>query len=287
MDLVYRLRSRRERFSPVEQKIVAAILDDVAYAASATIDALAARAGVSKSALSRFAKHVGCQDIRALRMELAQAAAVGSRYLREAGPAPEASRFFGNIVADIEAALHRHLHAFDEARVSAAAKLMLDARLVQAFGMGGCSSLFAAELQQRLVRFGLPVSACQDPVTMRVASAALSAEDTVVMLSMTGVTPAMIDVAALLKQYDCRIVALTPADSPLAAHADAILPILIDETDFIYKPTAARYGMMLAVDLLATEIALRRRPASREALRRAKLALDAYRGGGDRLPLGD
>lgn len=44
------------------------------------------------------------------------------------------------------------------------------------------------------------------------------------------------------------------------------------ETSFIYKPTAARYGMLLAIDLLATELAL---------------ALDDYRGGPDSLPLGD
>ncbi|MCY1306185.1 hypothetical protein D9M70_560320 [compost metagenome] len=76
-------------------------------------------------------------------------------------------------------------------------------------------------------------------------------------------------------------------DSPLAETADVLLPIVLDETDFIYKPTAARYGMLLAIDLLATETALRAPDTSKELLRRVKLALDDYRDGEDRLPLGD
>ena len=59
------------------------------------------------------------------------------------------------------------------------------------------------------------------------------------------------------------------------------------EISFIYKPTAARYGMLLAIDVLATELALSMPEANQERLRRIKLALDDYRGGDDCLPLGD
>ena len=45
--------------------------------------------------------------------------------------------------------------------------------------------------------------------------------------------------------------------------------------------------MMLAIDLLATELAMLHQEENRERLRRIKLALDGYRGGPNRLPLGD
>jgi DNA-binding MurR/RpiR family transcriptional regulator len=45
--------------------------------------------------------------------------------------------------------------------------------------------------------------------------------------------------------------------------------------------------MMLAIDLLATELAMARQEETRDRLRRIKLALDEYRGGPNRLPLGD
>ena len=100
--------------------------------------------------------------------------------------------------------------------------------------------------------------------------------------------PELADVdTALARNYDARIIAITLADSPLAELADVLLPLQPAETSFIYKPTAARYGMLLAIDLLATELALALPDDNQERLRRIKLALDDYRGGPDSLPLGD
>ncbi len=45
--------------------------------------------------------------------------------------------------------------------------------------------------------------------------------------------------------------------------------------------------MLMAIDVLVTELAVSRGDESRELLRRMKHALDTHRGGGDRQPLGD
>ena len=75
---------------------------------------------------------------------------------------------------------------------------------------------------------------------------------------------------------------------PLAAQAEWLLPLVLDETDFVFKPSASRYAVLLAIDVLATTVALCDAAGNRERLRRTKLALDTWRGGGDeRLPLGD
>ena len=92
---------------------------------------------------------------------------------------------------------------------------------------------------------------------------------------------------SLARNYGAHILAITRADSPLAELADIVLPLQGAETSFIYKPTAARYGMLLAIDVLATELALANPEDNQERLRRIKLALDDYRGGDDHLPLGD
>ena len=93
-----------------------------------------------------------------------------------------------------------------------------------------------------------------------------------------------IDIA---RGYGARVGAITRADTPLATRSDWLLPISIEETDFVFKPSASRYAMLLAIDVLATTLALHLGDHSRECLRRIKLALDNYRGGGERLPLGD
>jgi len=69
--------------------------------------------------------------------------------------------------------------------------------------------------------------------------------------------------------------------------SDVVLPVVARETDFIYHPSASRYAMLAAIDVLALELALRHQDRSRTKLRRLKITLDAHRGGDNRQPLGD
>ncbi|MCO6059252.1 MurR/RpiR family transcriptional regulator [Pseudomonas sp. MOB-449] len=287
MDILYLIRRRRDQLRGNAAKVAEAILDDISFAASAGIAELAEKAGVSKAALSRFARLMDCGDLRELRLKLARASTVGSRFL-DTAPAPmRVPRYFGQIVDDIERSLHRHLATFDEATFHAAVDLICSAQKLYVFGMGGCSTVLASEVQYRLVRLGYPVAAYHDPVLMRIAAATLGPRDLLIILSITGITPELLTTARLAKSYGAGLLTITRSASALAELADIQIPIVLDETDFIYKPTAARYGMLLAIDLLATETALRSPDASQELLRRVKLALDDHRRGEDRLPLGD
>ena len=286
MDILYQIRARQESFSAGEGRIAALILSDVAFAASASLDELAARAKVSSATLSRFARSIGCRDLRDLRLQLAQASGVGSRFLNPE-QAPEQSAFFSQIVGDIESTLRQHLAGFDESRFADAVSLLTQAKMIHAFGMGGCSSLCSEELQTRLVRLGYPIAASRDPVMMRLIAATLGPAQTIIACSLSGRTPELLDAVKLAHSYGTRILAITLPTSPLGRLADVVLPLQIAETNFIYKPTAARYGMLLTIDVLATELALNAPEDNQERLRRIKLALDDYRGGEDGLPLGD
>ncbi|MCU9949771.1 MurR/RpiR family transcriptional regulator [Pseudomonas sp. PDM13] len=285
MDILYTIRSRQGRLSGNAARIAETVLHDVAFAAAASIDQLAAKAGVSKAAMSRFARLMDCNDLRDLRLKLARASLVGRRFL--AGAATPALPFHEQILADVEDSLRRHLDGLAQARLTAAVDLLASAHRLYAFGMGGCSTLLSTEFQFRLVRLGYPVSTYHDPVMMRMVASTLAEDDLLIVLSLTGTPPDLPSVLRLARDYGARILALTRADGPLAALADIVLPVHLDETEFIHKPTAARYGMLLIIDLLATELALRNAEASQELLRRVKLALDGYRQGEDRLPLGD
>ena len=70
--------------------------------------------------------------------------------------------------------------------------------------------------------------------------------------------------ADIAREYGAQIIVLTSNNSPLASKANIVLPVVTEETDFIYKPSASRYGMLLAIDILATELALARKNESKE-----------------------
>ncbi|AOY00435.1 MurR/RpiR family transcriptional regulator [Jeongeupia sp. USM3] len=284
-DIVFQIRARYDQLSATEQKVADAVLADLAFAAGATINALAERAGVSIATISRFAKVAGCDDVRDLKLRLAQAGAIGARFLADAA---EDNVFYNRICAEVEDALHQSLAHFSEAQFRAAAKLIDKARMTYVAGFGGASTMLGDETQFRLARLGYPVAACHDPVLLRMFAATLSERDVLLVLSVSGVTPELLDIADIARQYGARLVVISAPDSPLAERADVLLPFHVDETDFIYKPSASRYGMMLVIDVLATELALLHKEHSKEMLRRLKFVLDDYRGGGDqRMPLGD
>ncbi|HBZ2098193.1 TPA: MurR/RpiR family transcriptional regulator, partial [Klebsiella pneumoniae] len=71
MDIVGQLQEGMRRFSAQESRVATFILQNLSFTASASIDELAASAGVSPATITRFARSVGCDDIRDLRKQLA------------------------------------------------------------------------------------------------------------------------------------------------------------------------------------------------------------------------
>jgi len=233
MDILYQIRVRQDSFSAAEARIARLMLSDIGFAASASLDELALRAEVSSATLSRFARSVGCRDLRDLRLQLAQASGVGNRFLDSASM-PEQSAFFRQIVGDIESTLHEHLAGFNGERFADAVRVLSEARMIHAFGMGGCSSVCSDELQVRLVRLGYPIAACRDAVMMRVVAATLGAEHAVIVCSLTGQTPELIEAVKLAHNYGAKVIAITRPDSPLAELADVVLALQGVETSFIW-----------------------------------------------------
>jgi RpiR family transcriptional regulator, carbohydrate utilization regulator len=287
-DIVARIAECAPELRSAERKVAALILDDLTGASRASIGSLAKDAEVSVATVTRFAKAVGCRDVRELKLRLAQAAAVGQRFLKaETGdddtPEPLATRVFD----DVQTALAHNHQLLRQAPIAETAAALRAAKMIYVFGMGGGSTALADEMRFRLVRLGRPVATYQDGLLQRMVASTLSRDCVVIALSTTGRVPEMVESCRIAQRYGATLVAITAPASPLAKLADWLIPIVAFETDFIYKPSSSRYAMMMALDVLVTELALAQGDESRELLRRMKHALDAHRGGGERQPLGD
>lgn len=288
LDIVARIAECAPDLREAERKVAAFILADLARAARASIGALARDAGVSVATVTRFAKAVGCRDVRELKVLVAQAAAVGQRFLVPADAHPEQDASPASVVYDeIRVALAHNHQLLRNTSFDAAADLLAGAKMIYVYGQGGGSTALADELRFRLVRFGRPVASYQDSLLQRMVAATLSRDAVVVALSVSGRVPELLESCRLAKRYGAKLIAITAPASPLAKLADHLIPVVAFETDFIYKPSTSRYAMMMAIDVLVTGVALRLGDAGRESLRRIKHALDAHRGGGDRQPVGD
>lgn len=283
IDILSRITADFAALREAEKKVATLIFDDIDFVAESSIGEIARRAGVSDATVTRFARAVGCTNVRTLKSCLVRALGAGRRFIQEAGDESGAGAVYD--IATQTLALNRELMA--RADVDGAVSRLDNARQILAFGAGGGSSLLCQELQFRLVRLGYAVAAYPQALLPRMVASTLDKNDVVVVLSVTGYTPEMVDSARIARQYGARIIAITALGSPLAETADLVLPIASRETDFIYHPSASRYAMMAVIDVLALALATRHRERSRDKLRRLKLTLDAHRGGDNRQPLGD
>lgn len=283
IDILSRITADFTTLRDAEKKVAELIYADIDFVTEATISEIAARAGVSDASVTRFARAVGCTNVRDLKTRLTRALAAGRRFIQEAAPEDGAAAVYD--IATQTLAVNRELMA--QADVAGAVERLDGARQILVFGAGGGSSMLSQELQFRLVRLGYAVSAYPQALLPRMVASTLDPEDVVVVLSVSGHTPEMVDSARIARQYGAQVVAITAQGSPLAETADLVLPVASRETDFIYHPSASRYAMLAAIDVLALELAMRHRERSRDKLRRLKLTLDAHRGGDNRQPLGD
>ncbi|CAB1208140.1 Als operon repressor [Serratia liquefaciens] len=283
IDIISRITELFIELSSAEKRIAQFILDEADAVTALPIAELARQANVSQASITRFAKTLGCRDVRDLKVKLAQSLAVGQRFIHEE---PDLEGIQG-IYETIINVLTINRRTIDEPALAKAVEWLSDARQILAIGMGGGSTICAAEVQHRLFRLGLPVTAQSDGLLVRMMAAAVARQDVVVALSLGGYTQEVVESAAIARQYGAKVVAITPAGTPLAAQADVLLALVVRENDYIYKPSTSRYAMLAMVDVLATALAMANKRQSRDRLRRIKLALDSHRGGEDRQPLGD
>ena len=283
MDIVSKINECLVHLRPSEQKVARFIVNDLNFAANAPINELAGKAGVSHASITRLARALGCTNVRELKLRLAQSAAIGERFINET---PVEQKDIPAVYSAIVEILQLNAGLITEQLISSAAELMINAPKVVIFGVGGGSSIMAQEVHNRLFRLCVQSNAYSDPLLMRMSAASVDKGDVVLCLSLTGYSPDVEAAVQIARDYGSQVIAICP-DSRLSKLADVHLPILTQESDFIYKPSASRYVMLAAIDILASQVAVLNQRKSREKLRRIKHELDEHRQGPERLPLGD
>lgn len=283
IDIISCITDRFMSLTATEKRIAQFILDDAAAAAELPIAGLARLTGTSQASVTRFARALGCKDVRELKLRLAQSLAVGQRFILDVPDLEGVQGIYESIISLLET----NRRALDAEALSQAVALLSGARQILAIGMGGGSTICAMEMQYRLFRLGLPVVSQSDGLLARMMCAAVAPKDVVVALSLGGYTQEITESAAIARQYGAKVIAIAPEGTPLAEQADLLLPLLVRENDYIFKPSTSRYAMLAMVDVLATELAMANKAQAKDRIRRIKLALDSHRGGADRQPLGD
>ncbi|MFC4701956.1 MurR/RpiR family transcriptional regulator [Glaciecola siphonariae] len=289
MDVVNSIKEGLRHFSPAEKKVAQFILRDLNFAANATINELAKSADVSHATITRLAKSVHCANVREFKLKIAQSAAIGERFTNEETVEKHDISHVYQSISDI---LLLNSGLIQAEVVQGASEAICAAKHCLVFGVGGGSSMMAQECTNRFFRLGIASNSYSDPMMMRMTAATVDKSDVVICLSLSGISADVFSSMRIAKEYGACIVAVCP-QGELADYADFHLPIKTQESDYIFKPSASRYVMLAAIDILSSELAVINQRKSREKLRRIKIQLDYHReqsgmqSTSNRLPLGD
>lgn len=272
-----------------ERRVADLVMQDIEGTTRASIKAFAGQADVSEPTVLRFTRRIGCDGFSDFKLRLAQDFAVGRMYIEaerkvlEGDPTTTARRVYRSGLDALSIAFA----GLDEAALTRAAEAIDAASRIACLGVGGSSAIMAAEMENRLFRFGLPVTATADPYKQRMLGAIADKGDVVVVFSVTGKPRSLCDAAEIAASRNATVIAVTQPGSPLAALASILLPLHVpgDEVHF-NLPNRTRYGQLLVIDCLSALVGARR-PASARKLHRIRTTLLALHGHTDEQPVGD
>lgn len=287
MDIFSTLQEEKARLSPSENRIAEILLNDFEFAVNASIIELAEKADVSPPTVTRFCRRLGCESFSDFKVQLARTAYVGMRYLKPEPKSTNPGDVAQDIITKAQNALFLLHRSLDLAAIELAAERLSRADMIYAFGSGGNSSMIANELQNRLFRFGLHVTASSDHGMQLMMAAAAKPTDVLIGSSFTGRNAELVRAFTLARESSVTTIALTQSKSPVAQVAEIVVPIDLQEGTNIFRPTSTRIAYLAAIDILASLVAYAIQPKAAVALRRIKQQLVAHRDGDDRQLLGD
>lgn len=257
-DLLDRLRQRLEELNRSERKVANVILADPSAATSLSIASLAQAASVSEPTVNRFCRSFSAKGFPDFKIKLAQSLAGGTPYVtRAVEPNDDASQYTQKIFGATIAALDEARRAVDTHAIERMVDYLIQAKQIHFFGLGA-SGAVAQDAQHKFFRFNLPVMAYVDVLVQRMVAAACHTGDVVVVISYTGRTRELVDIARLARESGAVVLGITAPGSPLAFECTATLDVATPEDTDHYMPMTSRMIQLTLIDALATGVTLRR-----------------------------
>ncbi|HLV17626.1 MurR/RpiR family transcriptional regulator [Halomonas sp. H10-9-1] len=259
-DLLDRIRQRLEELNRSERKVADVILADPGAATSMSIATLAQAASVSEPTVNRFCRSFDAKGYPDFKIKLAQSLAGGTPYVsRAVEPEDSAADYTQKIFGATIAALDEARRQADPQRIERVVDYLIQAKQVHFFGLGA-SGAVAQDAQHKFFRFNLPVTAYVDVLMQRMVASSCHTGDVVVVISWTGRTRELVDIARLARENGAVVLGITAPGSPLAAECTETLEVAIatpEDTDH-YMPMTSRMIQLALIDVLATGVTLRR-----------------------------
>ncbi|HGE8423762.1 TPA: MurR/RpiR family transcriptional regulator [Serratia marcescens] len=277
MNTLDKIQNHLERLSKSERKVAEVILAAPQTAIHSSIATLARMADVSEPTVNRFCRRLDTKGFPDFKLHLAQSLANGTPYVnRNVEEDDSVDSYTSKIFESVMASLDTVKANLDIAAINRAVDLLTQAKKISFFGLGA-SAAVAHDAMNKFFRFNIPVVYFDDIVMQRMSCMNSGEGDVVVLISHTGRTKNLVEMAHLARENDATVLAITSRDTPLAQAATLALLLDVPEDTDVYMPMVSRIAQLTLIDVLATGFTLRRGAKFRDNLKRVKEALKESR----------
>jgi len=213
-----------------------------------SITELSELSSVGEATILRFCRKLGLKGYQEFKLVLAQELSKNI-YNEEEG-------YIGKIADNMISAISETKNIINMMELDKAIELLAKSRRKYFFGLGN-SGIAAMEAKTRLMRIGFHVDALQDSHFMAMTTSTLTSEDVIVLVSISGSTKDIIDVAEIARENGVKIIVITNySKSPVARYADIILYTVRREGPLEGGSMVSKISQLYLIDVLCTGITL-------------------------------
>lgn len=254
-----RLRGLYPSLRAALRKVADVALARPELAIYASVNEVAAAAGVSEATVMRLCRLLGFRGFQDFKIALARELVTPLQRLHEeVSEGDDAGTIVHKVFQANLAALQDTLAVLDVEAMAQAAQWLLSARLILLIGVG-TSGPIVADAGNKFFRLGLLVRAVTDAHLMMMAAALLTPADVLLAVSHSGSTQDTAETAKTAKNAGAKVICITNNSlSPLTKTADLVLVTASRETRFRQEAMASRLCQTSIIDSLYTLMALAR-----------------------------
>jgi RpiR family transcriptional regulator, carbohydrate utilization regulator len=277
MNILEKITNEIDTFSKSERKVAEVIMASPNTVIHASIAALAKQANISEPTVNRFCRRLDTKGYPDFKLHLAQSLANGTPYVnRHVDENDSADEYTSKIFESTMANLDLARKSLSGSIINRAVDVLTQANKISFFGLGA-SAVVAHDAQNKFFRFNVPVVYFDDILMQRMSAINSSQGDVVIVISHTGRTKSLVEVAHLAKENDATVIGITSNGTPLSKECHIVLSIDVAEDTDLYMPMSSRIAQLMLIDILATGFTLRRGTKFRDNLKKVKDSLRSSR----------
>lgn len=256
-----RISASLSSLAPAEQRVGQLVLADPHSFARLPVRELAEKAHVSKPTVVRFCRSMGYDGLADFKLKLAGNVAEGVPFVHRSVDADDKTAdVMVKVIDNSVAAFLQYRNAANPAAIEQAANAIVNAwqkkQRLEIYGVGN-SGVVAQDAQHKFFRLGISSQATSDTHIQTMGATMLRTGDCLVVISNSGRTKELVDVARIAHAQGTTVIAITSSHTPLSDSSQILLAADNLEGSDLYSPMASRLLHLLIIDILATAVALK------------------------------